>query len=205
MKKKDSGSPWTPGEIRFMEKYYLLYPPFEVARRLASSCHTVGRSFRAVHSYMKRNEMLGMDMSVRSFYTATELYGALGVHRKRFGLWQRNGLKTLQEIPGQTFLYVTKADFIEFAKNNPSHLFGIPKSKLLQFLPEELARYIDEMPRTEVKRVTSLPKPVKCLRNGFSYPSVSEAARSNNIPVNTLKTAIARGTKCGGERWVIVD
>lgn len=205
MKKKDSGGTWTPSEITFVEKHYLLYPPFEVARRLRYLPGTVARSHASTKDYMKRQSMLGLDISVREFYTAKELYTSLGCHRKRFLLWQQNGLETLQEKPGQTFLYVTKASFVAFARRNPTHLFGITRKKLEFFLPSELVDYIDGLPRDEINRPTSFPKRVKCLRNGFVYPSVSEAARSNNIPIDTLHTALKRGTKCYGMSWEVID
>lgn len=208
--KKTPDRPWTKPEKKFVEENYLLLPPFEIARRIK---HIKGvpfpRTSSSVKEYMSRECMLNLDMNIRSFYRSKELCTALGIYRKRFVFWTQNGLETLQEIPGETAVYVTKAHFIEFAKSHPTHLFGISRAKLELFLPTDIADHVASLPRTKVGRKTSFPKRVRCFRGnsqaGLVYPSVSEAARIHNTSIGAIRSALKKGTDRNGINWEVVE
>jgi hypothetical protein len=198
-----SGVTWTQAEIDFLTEHAMATPFHRIVRGYRVWARMNGHNDRTKEAIDHKLRRMGYSTRTEiDFYTFNRLSEMLGLSRYTVAGWKRlkeNPLQAYQhDGKRKAFNYVSRAEFLKFARNHPECLGGANEIGLQVVLEDvDLAR---EILRKYPKRHSPLYESirVRCIETGKIYPSLGAAARDIYVTRQTLSRAIHVGHRANG-------
>ena len=194
--------PWQPEETHILESLLTVQPLEVILKRIQQLDRRRGWPIRTRASlYTKSLDFSPTVRPILDNWPMQELANILGVDHERARLWTRwSNLKYTKRAGG--FFSIKRADFIEWAYQNPEKLAGIDAERLDYVLEDyDFCERVSKLPYIG----TGIARKVKNLTTGQVFKSAREAARQSHLSKWCVNGAIKRGGKAGGDYWEYVD
>lgn len=121
----------------------------------------------------------------------------LGITPARVRRWVNRELIPVQR---HHYCYIKRSDIIRMAWQHPLEFHSIARDRLYDLLEtEDVVEHI--LAHVAMSQGPHMPRPVRCVENGFCWPSIRAASRAVFIDPANIRKAIRSGRTAADRHW----